>query len=325
MTTQHYLGVDLGGTNIQAGVVDTQGNVIARSKRRTKPEVGLEGVVDRIEKCARKACEKAEVEIEELTGIGIGSPGGVDPVSGMVQDAENLFWKDVPLARLLSQRFSKPVHLENDVNCAAIAEARFGAGRGSQAMIVVWVGTGIGGGIVLNGSLYRGAFGTAGEIGQMLIAGFGSDMCSTLETHCARSAIARQVQAAIADNPNSVIHELLRKKADEDDADPRTLRITSNIIARAHAMEDPAVREILDRATTTIARTVASVVSLLSLDCVVIGGGLGEAMGDALSGPIADRARPLIFPRKTRDVRIVTSKLLDNAGIIGAALGESSS
>lgn len=322
-TNPLFLGIDLGGTNIQAGVVDSVGGVVARSKRRTKPEVGVGGVVERIEKCARKACAKAEVPLEQIAGIGIGSPGGVDPEAGMVQDAENLGWRDVPLVRLLAERFGMPVRLENDVNCAAIAESRFGAGRGSRAMLAVWIGTGIGGGIVIDGTLFRGAFGTAGEIGQMLVGAFGQTECRTLETYCARSAIARQVQHAVADEPSSVVHDLVRAKREKnEEIDPSALLITSGIIADAHEMGDPIVREVLDRAAATIGRTIAGVVSLLSLDCVVIGGGLGEAMGDALTEPIAAVARPLIFPRKAREVRIVTSKLLDNAGIVGAALGQ---
>lgn len=318
-----FAGVDLGGTNIQAGVVDAGGSVLSRARCKTRAERGLEAVLARIERVVHEACSGLGIEPSKLDGIGLGSPGGVDPNSGMVQDAENLGWRDIPLAQLLRHRLHLPVAIDNDVNCAALAEQRLGAGAGSQAMLAVWIGTGIGGGLVLGNQLYRGHFLSAGEFGQWPIFPWGMPASRTIEQNASRLAVAKQLRHFLDAGTPTALRELIEARAkergeaaSEASAEP----VKSKLIAEAYASGDALTREVVHRAGELIASVVAGCVSLLSLECVVVGGGLAEAIGQPLVDVIGKAARPLIFPRRARDVRVVLTKLGDNAGVVGASL-----
>jgi glucokinase len=145
------VGIDLGGTNMQIGVVDPSYKICARSKRKTKAAEGCEAVVQRIVEGVEEACQNAGIRAADLGGLGIGAPGAVDPKRGVVLEAVNLRWSDVPLCDILSKRLGIPVMLDNDVNVAVYGENRLGAGENARDLLGVWIGTGIGGGLILNG------------------------------------------------------------------------------------------------------------------------------------------------------------------------------
>jgi len=190
---QPVAGIDLGGTNMQIGVVDGDGAVIGRSRKKTQALEGRAKVIERIVEGANNACEQAGLTLKQTAGLGIGAPGAIDPHRGVVLEAVNLRWNDVALADILGDKLGIPVIVDNDVNVAIYGEWKMGAGRGVNDMLGVWIGTGIGGGLILNDRLYEGALFTAGEIGHTIFypgAPLGS---RSLEENCSRTAVAERL------------------------------------------------------------------------------------------------------------------------------------
>ena len=163
------LGIDLGGTNMQFGVVDANGKVIGRAKKKTKAEEGLEKVIDRLVDGANDAAKEAKLTLDQVQAVGIAAAGAIDTPNGVILESPNLGWRDVPFRDLLKKKLNRPVVLENDVNGAVWGEYLLGAAKGRGDCFGVWVGTGVGGGLVLNGKIYRGDFFTAGEVGHTVI------------------------------------------------------------------------------------------------------------------------------------------------------------
>ena len=187
-------GIDLGGTNMSIGIVDPKGRIVGACKRKTKAHEGKDVVLDRIVEGLVRACAEAAIEPAELAAVGIGAPSAIDFDHGVVINAGNLGWKNVPLRDLLQQRLRVPVVVDNDVNVAAWGEATLGAGVGKGDLLAVWVGTGVGGGLVLNGGLWRGPLFTAGEIGQVILQPGGAPGHRTVEEFCSRTAIVRSME-----------------------------------------------------------------------------------------------------------------------------------
>ncbi|MEL7472241.1 MAG: ROK family protein [Planctomycetota bacterium] len=313
------VGIDLGGTNMQIGVVHPdiiaerdEPKLMGRSKRKTKSETGAEAVLDRIAEAVREACDDAAIQPKDLAALGIGAPGGVDPEKGIVHEAVNLRWNDLPLAHELSTRLDGVrVVVDNDVNVAVWGENRVGAGEHSQQMLGVWVGTGIGGGLVIHGDLYYGHFRTAGEIGHMLLFPQQQPGSRSLEHNCSRTAIADRLGRLMRANRKSVIHDMV-----EGDYE----RIKSKVIARAWEQGDELTHEVLDSAIDLLGAHIGGVVTLLGLERVVLGGGLTEALGPTFVGRVTDAIRTVAFPDVCRGVQVAASSLLDDAGIYGAAM-----
>ena len=192
-STKPFVGIDLGGTNMQIGVVSHDGKLLGPAKRKTKADEGLEAIVLRIISGIEEACERANMPVQELGGIGIGAPGVVDPFKGVVIEAVNLRWDNVPIADILTKRLKVKTWLDNDVNVAMYGENKLGAGKGSNQCIGVWVGTGIGGGLILNGKLHYGHFFSAGEIGHTVLFPGLPRGSRTLENYCSRTAVVHRL------------------------------------------------------------------------------------------------------------------------------------
>src|SRR3954462_6545856 len=156
MTTRPIIGIDLGGTNIQIGVVSPELELLGSAKRKTKAQEGLDEILDRVVSGVEEACHNAGMTVAGIGAVGLGAPGVVDPEKGVVIEAVNLRWDEVPLARVLTRKFNRPSFIDNDVNAAIVGENQLGAGKNSRDLLGVWVGTGIGGAMILNGSLYYG-------------------------------------------------------------------------------------------------------------------------------------------------------------------------
>jgi glucokinase len=307
-------GIDLGGTNMQIGIVTPEGKddlkLLAPAKRKTKAEEGLDAVLDRIVGGIEEACTLAKITPQQLGGIGIGAPGAVEPDKGIVLEAVNLKWKDVNVAQLLSKKLKVPVFLDNDVNVALIGEHRMGAAKGADNVLGVWVGTGIGGALILNGSMYYGHHFTAGEIGHTILLPTNPAGHRSLEHNCSRTAVADRIARLIKSNRKSSI-----SKEIGDDFE----KIKSKAIAKAYVEEDELVREVVDEAADLLGISIAGVVTLLSLPRVVLGGGLTEAIGKPFVERVKASARKFAFPDVCKKVDVVASKLEDNAGVYGAA------
>jgi glucokinase len=214
----YLLGIDLGGTKISAAVFDEGNNIIARARAKTRAERDEENVFETILKTGRGAVASAGLEPKDLMAIGIGSPGPIDPDTGYIIDSVNIRFKNFPLGPRLSQEFGCPASVNNDVSAGTYGEFKAGAARGASHVLGVFVGTGIGGGLVLDGSLYHGFSKNAGEVGHIIIkaggprCGCGNRGC--LEALASRTAMTRKIKKAIRSGQKTMIKKLIDKKAD---------------------------------------------------------------------------------------------------------------
>ena len=205
-----YLGIDLGGTNVAAAVVDEEGAVLGKVSLPTPR--GVEAVADQMAAASRAAVEAAGLSMDDIASVGIGSPGAIDPENGVVKFWSNLDFRNVPLAEMMSRRLGKEIYLENDANAAALGEYAAGAGKGSQSLVLVTLGTGVGSGAVLNGKLYTG-FNYAGmEAGHMVIE-HGGRPCTCgrrgcFEAYCSATALIKRTREVMEEDPNSLLWKL---------------------------------------------------------------------------------------------------------------------
>ncbi|MEM6458510.1 MAG: ROK family protein [Planctomycetota bacterium] len=304
------LGVDLGGTNIQCGVV-IDGKVKHREGTKTRAAEGSAAVIKRIAKLCERVLDEAGVARGDVAALGIGAPGAIDIKRGVVLKAVNLGWDDFPLAVALQEATGLRVVVDNDVNVGAWGEHQAGAGRGFADLFAVFVGTGIGGGLVLGDRIYHGTHHTAGEIGHTLLrsdAGLGR---RSVEDLASRTNIVNLLVQLIEGGRDSVIPTLV---------DGDLTRIRSKVLGKALEKDDPLTVEVVQRAATYVGMAIANTVTLLSLPCVVVGGGATEAMGKRWMGWIRDSFERYVFPDELRGCRVVASELGDDAGLLGAAL-----
>lgn len=313
------IGVDVGGTKVLAGVVDRDYKVIATAKRPTKGENGVGAVVERIAKTARDAVREAGMDFSDIAGVCSAAPGALNPEDGVVRLAPNIEgWEDVPFAKLLSDQLSGvPVFIENDGNLGALGELTLGAAQGVRNVVGMFVGTGIGGGMVLNGEIWRGSHMTAGEIGHVVVlaegpvCGCGRRGC--LESVASRTAIERDIRLGLKTGRESMIPELLKQSGRE--------RITSGILAQAYEARDPLVYEVISRAQHYLGVFIGSTINYIDPDMIVVGGGVAEALGEAFVEPMRPIAYQYAMNRKdARGVKIVLAKLEDHAVLLGAAV-----
>ncbi len=311
------VGVDLGGTSMMAAALDSRGHVLASRKRSTRPGLGPEGVTRRIAGAVRKLLKELGKKSKRVQGVGIGAPGTVDPETGVVLYAPNLEWQDHPLAKRLSQLLGLPVTLDNDVNGGAVGEHALGSGQGARNLVAIFVGTGIGGGVILENRLYHGSCGGAGEVGHIKIMANGP-LCGCGRKGCAeglasRTAMERDMRRAVDSGRTSLVPAIMAGMGRE--------RMTSRVIEEALQAGDPLMEEILDRAQNCLGLLVASLVNLLDPDCVVIGGGIADRLKDRFLEPIRATAdRHILRAPHLEPVRILPSRLAGHAGAVGAAV-----
>ena len=310
-------GVDLGGTKIDVLIVEREREVRGRVRRPTPTEGGAAAVVAAIARTVADAADAAAVRVDQLTGVGVGSPGAVDTAAGTVGFNSNLAggWTDpYPLAEELVRRVGTRVRVGNDVAAAAAAELELGAGRDLPSFLAVWWGTGLGGSVVLAGRRWEGN-GAAGELGHTVVKLRGR-LCPCGRRGCAEAYAGRAAMEARARQ----LHERgqptklfdLMRKANRD-------RLTSGVWERALREDDRLAHELIDDAYDAIAAASASVVNLLDIDGIVLGGGLGTRFGTNATERIRAKMRPHIF-NPTRDPPVRPAELGDDGGAIGAAL-----
>lgn len=306
-----YLGIDLGGTNIQGGIVSPSGKVLASDSTKTKADQGSDAVMGRIDKLVGSLLDKGKLKIGDVAGLGIGAPGTVDAAAGVVETAVNLRWTRFPLGETLSKQLKMPVVVDNDVNVGTWGEHAAGAGKGHDDLLGIFVGTGIGGGLVLGGRLYRGAMQTAGEIGHTVLAPGAALGRRTLENLASRTAMVNLLTQLIATNHPSAVPDL---------AGGDMSRIRSKVLAQAMRENDPLTRQVVGQAAEYVGIAIANTVTLLSLPCVVVGGGVTEALKQPWIDLIRASFEQHVFPADLKKCKIVASRLGDDAGVVGAAL-----
>ncbi len=311
----YMVGIDLGGTKILAGVVDAEGRILARAKLRTQADRPAAEVIASIGEAVRSAVAQAGLSMEQISAIGVAAPGVLDAAAGVVRFAPNLRWRDVPLAAALRKDLGVPVYLENDVNMGTLAEHVLGAGRGARDVVGIFVGTGIGGGIILNGRLHRGRNGSAGEVGHMTVK-MGGPRCGCgrrgcLEAVASRTAIVRDLRAAIDAGAASVLPKLVKGDLD---------RLTSGALAEAVRRGDKLTIKVLKRATKSLGIGVGSIVNFLGPEMVILGGGVIEALDDAWLERVRRVAHLYAIGNAMEGVKIVRAQLGDDAVMLGAAV-----
>jgi glucokinase len=324
MAGPYALGIDFGGTKVLSAVVDlADGKVIGTGKKRTNPADGPEELMVRLYDSAEVAIKAAKLNNRKsIVGVGVGIAGQVDTKEGVLLGAPNLSQATVnlPMAKLLRERYGAPAALRNDVQIAALGEARFGAGKDVADFLCIFVGTGVGGAIVQNGRLVSGAAGTAGEIGHLVIHANGR-LCGCggrghLEAYASRSAITKSI---IGDLRRGWKSSLANAMPDLSVDAPGGTALRSGVLAQAVAEGDELAIESVQDAGRYLGYGIASAINLINPSKVILGGGVIEAV-DLLFHVAQLRARREALPAAARNVEIVRAGLGDNAGVVGAAI-----
>lgn len=309
-------GIDLGGTKIQTAIVDSTGKVLGESRGPTPTSGGPQDVADAMAEALREAAAEAGVSPSALEGVGVGSPGSVDEKSGTVSGARNLPGWDgaYPLGETLSTALGTKVRVGNDVQVATEAEFHLGAGREFQSLIGVFWGTGVGGGIVLDGKPWLGR-GAAGEIGHMVVKRGGAKCpCGRkgcMEAYAGRAAMELEARRQHAEGVKTDLFKLMRRHERD--------RLTSGIWERAIDANDHLAEDLIHRAIEALGTGIASAVNLLDPEAVIIGGGLGVRFGERYMEPLTkEMGKHLFVDERPPAVRVVT--LGDLGGAIGASL-----
>jgi len=309
-------GIDLGGTKIQTVIVDGRWKVLGEARRPTPTTGGPKGVAEQMSEALREAAEAAGVEPGKLAGVGVGSPGLVNGRTGTVSQARNLpdWERAFKLGPWLRERLGVPVRVGNDVQVATEGEFRLGAGRPYNSLVGVFWGTGVGGGLVLDGKPWLGR-GEAGEIGHMVVKMRGA-RCPCGRRGCMEAYAGRAAMEARARRKHEQGHETdlfkIMKKHGRD-------RLTSGIWERALEAKDPLATELIDRAIEALGTGIASVVNLLDVEAVVIGGGIGTRLGEPYAKRIVEEMGKHLF-NDDNPPAVKVAALGDLGGAIGAAL-----
>jgi glucokinase len=310
-------GIDLGGTKIQAVIVGARNGVRGQSRMPTPKDGGPEGVIKAMAEAVEAAGEQAKVKTADLDGVGVGSPGDVENAAGTVANAYNVVpdWnQSVKVAEQLRKLTGARVALGNDVRVATMAEFELGSGKPYSSILGVFWGTGVGGGIILNGRPWPGR-GAAGEIGHMVVRLNGA-LCTCgrkgcMEAYAGRKAMEIEARHRAKNGAKTSLFKIMKKK-------DRPV-LTSGVWAEAVEHDDELAVELIDRAIAALAAGVASAVNLLDVEAVVFGGGLGTRLGTPYVGRIEQRMQPHLFV-DTRPPAVHVAALGDLSGAIGAAL-----
>jgi glucokinase len=307
MNAPHWIGVDLGGTKILAGMFDANFKLKGRVKSPTKPEEGGQAVFGRVIEAVDGVFRESGVNPADVAGMGLALPGQIANGAPIVRYAPNLSWRDFDLTPLFPALWRWPIVVDNDVRMGTYGEWTHGAAKGAQHVVGIFVGTGVGGGLILNGELYTGFNGHAGEIGHIIVQWRqGTD----LEAIAGRRSLMKRAEELLADSPKRVRKEW-------KGVDIATVR--SKHLAEFYQADDPIAVQLIDDAARALGAAVGSAINLLSPEVVVIGGGVAGALGESFHERIWEIAQRYILPRAAEGVRCVAAALGDDSAIYGAA------
>ncbi len=308
---KYAVGVDLGGTNIKVGIVSQKGKIIKKTSLDTLASGGPESVIGQIKKGIKQVMQKNKLKIQ---GIGIGSPGVVSSKKGTVENPPNLpGWERVNLGRIMEKEFKIKVKVENDANAAAIGEMIFGAGKKLKSFIMVTLGTGVGGGVILNRKLFKGETGAAGEIGHMSInyngikCNCGSYGC--IETYIGNNYIVKHVAGELENHKDSRIWELINNDLNQ---------LTPLIIHQAAMEGDEYSKSVIKDLGTYLGAALASAANTLDMGTFIIGGGVA-GFGSLLFDSVSEKTKERVLKPLSKRIKILPAKLKNDAGIKGAS------
>lgn len=310
-----YIGIDLGGTNIAVGLVDESGKILSKSSTPTQATRPYKAIVKDMAMLSAEVAEAAGYSMKDVKAIGIGSPGTIDNENGVIVYTNNIPWKNTPLRAELQKHYDLPVNIENDANAAAYGEYAVNGG-GVDSFVAITLGTGIGGGIVIDKKIYRGFNGAGAELGHFTLVHDGADCTcgkkGCWESYASVTALIRQTSEAILHHPDS----MMTKAADEEG------EVNGRTAFDAAKKGDPAAQTVVDAYLRYVADGIASMINIFQPEVLVIGGGISKE-GDYLLNPIKEYVAQNVYSYQAdglaqTEMKIAT--LFNDAGIIGAAL-----
>ncbi len=304
----YYIGIDLGGTNIAAGIVDENGKILCQTSTPTLKERPINEIMDDMARLCFELCDESGILIEEIEAVGVGCPGTVDNRNGIISYSNNIPMKMVKMREYLEEKIGKSVNLENDANAAAYGEYVMN-GNDAESFLFITLGTGVGGGVVLNGNIFRGFNGVASEAGHITLVHNG-ELCTCgkrgcWEAYASVTALINQTKRAIEENPKSKMCE--------------AEQVTGRTAFDAAKAGDDAAKAVVKNYCEYVADGIVSLINVFEPEKVCIGGGISRE-GDYLLNPIREFVHKYEFNKYCPKTVIETAKLFNEAGIIGAAL-----
>lgn len=309
-----YIGIDVGGTGVQVGVVDAAGTIIARDGFPTGVGRPYQDMIRDMADSSLAALAKVGLTVEDVHSVGVGVPGIGDTRTGRVVFCTNLGWRDVPLRDEFQRYLNKPVYIDNDATVAGLAESVAGVSAGTDSSVFVTLGTGVGGGIVIHGKVWSGFHGVGSELGHMILE-LDGEPCTCgnrgcVERYCSATAIIRMARELVARHPDSLVLTMAQGNPDN---------INAKIVFDAAREQDPVGMKVFRRYVVYLSQALASVMQLLDPEVVVLGGGVSKAGSFLLDAVRAEVPRYLLF-KGLPHARIELARLGPDAGIIGAAM-----
>jgi glucokinase len=309
-----YIGVDMGGTKIAAGIVDPQGNILAKDSIPTLRERGYKEVIKDMAELILRLIKTYNFDVKDFEYIGVGIPGSINKKEGILIYANNFDYNNAPIAAELQKYINLPVYLENDANCAALGEYVAGAAIGTKNSVTITLGTGIGGGIVLGGKIYSGFNDAAGELGHTVIAS-GGEKCTCgregcWEAYASATALIAQTKKAVLENPDSIINRLVDKDLEKIDA---------KTAFDAERLGDRTGAQVVEQYIKYLAEGLTNIINIFTPEILAIGGGVSKE-GENLLGRVREMVEKIIYFKGEPKTRIVQAKMGNDAGIVGAAM-----
>ncbi len=309
----YAIGIDLGGTKVLSALINKKnGEVISSTKKKTRKDKGPTRIIEKIIESIHEILDDSSVSKSEISSIGIGAAGQIDRQNGVLLSSPNLDCFNVRIKEIIENEFSIPTFVGNDVEIATLGEMKFGAGKGYKNLVCVFVGTGVGSGIVINGKLLTGATGTAGEIGHIVVD-YGGRQCGCgamgcLEAYASRSAIEKRISGALKKGRNSIILDYLEAGR----------AMSSSMIKKSLEQGDELVTQALDEASEYLSAGLASVINLINPELIILGGGLIDAI-DYFYNKTILKAHVKALPIAASHIEFKKAELGDFSGVIGAA------
>lgn len=307
------IGIDVGGTGIQVGLVDKDLKIISENSIPTRTDLPFEEQVQQIASSVLSVISSAGLDPEAVESVGVGIPG-IASATGEIIKCTNMGWHHVPFGKVFNRFFNKPVYVENDANVAALAESVIGVSAGTSSSVFITIGTGIGSGIIIDGKIWKGCHGIGGELGHVIFdldgipCSCGNHGC--LERYCSATAIIRMSREAVKIHPDSLLLKL---------ADNNPSNIEAKTLLDAARQEDPVAVEVYHKFISYLAQAVASVVNLLDPEVIVLGGGVSKAGTFLLKPLVREFPRYVLFDDQSLP-EIKLAVLGSEAGIIGASM-----
>ena len=309
-----YIGLDVGGTTFKAGVVNEKGEILCKDAFPTMIELPYQQIIENMAKLCRKVAADAGVDMRDIAAIGVGVPGICDPKTGVIPFCTNLGWHDIPFVAEMKKHLDTPVYGDNDATVAGLAESVAGVSAGIRDSVFLTLGTGVGGGIIIDGKPYSGAHGCGSEIGHMMIK-MGGELCTCgnygcFERYASATAIIREARKAVAEHPESSMMAACG-------GDPE--KINAKIVIDAAKAGDETAKIVFDGYVYGLAVGIINIINMIDPEVIVLGGGVSAA-GEFLLDAVREAVKPMVFFKTMPYARIELAQLGNDAGIIGAAM-----